>query len=642
MRRHPRELIFCESALEAEHLLAEGSVHARVVVPLAPAAAARLIAAGVDYPRIEDFYSDEELCAGAADRFAALARWADDVDRSLQDVVPEFRDASFPPARLYFFFLAWLANAVFIRSHALTRLADALVPSTMSWFEAPALGDDVDVDLGYFSSRVSLWKLCLPHWTRDHEIAVAPRPGLADSRVSDAVDRRIGPPPRGLGRHRAIIRREGVRGYGRRVTATLSAPLMRPLRRTPSLRGSVVLLQDGHDVGALAPVLRRRLPCVRWTDAPVEPDRSVLDVATRLRAAWGAVTTMADVRDAFRVDGADFWPVVEGRMRRFWEDIVPAMWGHYRAAHRLMSAQRPAIVVASYAEAPWQAPTLEAARALGIPTAIYQHGGMLGVCELPVFRDTDRRVADHMLVYGDGVKAYLDDDDARHATPRATSIVVGSARLDALRRRAPSAARRFARSVPRLRRPVVLYIAEQLRGNAHYLNCNGYPDVSFHELQARFIALFREFPAIRFLYKVFADHVPNPIPDAAAGAPNIEMVGLLERRVTTLMWDADLIVLDMPSTALLECLLTPNPIVVFADARSLRMREEAKRLLRRRCTLAETPDAFLAEVRRMLEARAFAPLARPDDAFLRAYGTHLNDGRAAERAADAICRLAGR
>jgi hypothetical protein len=119
----------------------------------------------------------------------------------------------------------------------------------------------------------------------------------------------------------------------------------------------------------------------------------------------------------------------------------------------------------------------------------------------------------------------------------------------------------------------------------------------------------------------------------------VRVVPYLEGKVTTLTWEADLIVFDIPSTALLEALATTAPIVVFADRRSLLMRSEAKDKLRRRCTLSETPDEFIADLRRMLAAGRFERVNEPDTAFDRAYASADGDGGSAERAATAIISI---
>jgi hypothetical protein len=106
---------------------------------------------------------------------------------------------------------------------------------------------------------------------------------------------------------------------------------------------------------------------------------------------------------------------------------------------------------------------------------------------------------------------------------------------------------------------------------------------------------FRAPRDVDLIYKAFNDTIENPLVAEAAALPNVRVVPYLAGKVTTLIWEPEFIVFDIPSTALLEALATPAPIVVFADRRSLLMRSEANDKLRRRCTLSETPDEFIAD-----------------------------------------------
>jgi hypothetical protein len=100
---------------------------------------------------------------------------------------------------------------------------------------------------------------------------------------------------------------------------------------------------------------------------------------------------------------------------------------------------------------------------------------------------------------------------------------------------------------------------------------------------------------------------------------------------------ADVVVMDIPSTALLEALVEPRRLIVHCDSRFVALRDEARALLTRRVALSETPDEFV----RQLETR-LGPDGQWDDidtgdrSFLTAYGTHDDDGRAAAHAAAAL------
>jgi len=630
------EVVLCESAEEVTRSLSAGVNAGRLFIALTPAAASALRTAGISYQRPEDFAHEDELCRGAEARLERLARWADWLDARLHDKVPELRDAGFAPARVYFFFLNWLANAVFLRGHALDRVAAAVAPSRVVWGGPSPRDEPIGLDLGYLTSRASLWPPMIEAWACARDLQRDP---FLVPRVNPAA------PPEGragwIRRIRDAVHRDGLPTCLRYAAARAAA---RARLAPPTTAGAVVFLQDNYDLPMIRAELRRRgQACASWAELSVPAGSVPRDLETRLSKLWGELETESDLTAPFVVDDVDFGGVVQPRLRRFCVDVVAEMYRHFLAARALFARARPRAVMAPYAEAAWQGSTLEAARSLGVPTVLHQHGGFPGACELPIWRQTDRYVPDYFFVYGDGVRAWLDEDDHHRGTVRARTVVVGSARLDAVRRprrRAAIDALRGAARVADRARPVVLYVPYMFRGNLRYLSCDDYPDVSFYELQVAILELFRGRPDVHFVYKAFSDAVANPLLDVARALPNVSVIGPTEIRVTRLMWAADAIVLDIPSTALLECLVTPKPLVTFADRRSLRMRPEAKELLRRRASLAETPDEFLAEIRRLLDERRLEDIRDPDDGFLRAYGTYRGDGRSAERAAAAVLALA--
>jgi hypothetical protein len=171
----------------------------------------------------------------------------------------------------------------------------------------------------------------------------------------------------------------------------------------------------------------------------------------------------------------------------------------------------------------------------------------------------------------------------------------------------------------------------------------GYADVAYFELQERIIRLFAGFPHVRLLYKdVPSPTVWNPIPDLIRREiPNGRAV--FAPRLAELVWAVDAIILDHVITALGEALLTRKQMVVYDPYLPGNTLEppEAKTLLRKRAVVAETPDEFVEAVRSFLIANDFSEINMPNDEFLRAYSTHLNDSRSAQRAVDEILRMSG-
>jgi len=577
------------------------------VIALDARAAARLAARGVGYRRMEDFYSERALNDEAEDRMDALARWADRVDAVLGDAVPAL--AGLPVARLQYATLAWLAGALYFRGYALDHLAARIGPARVTWFtERDADGAWRDGD-PFGEHAPSLWPLVIGRWAS----------GRADAR----------PLVRAPGRAaRATTRRPRLRA----ALATVRQAVAR--RRCAAWSGGVLFLQDNYDLAAV----RRRLDATGVATALARDLR--LDSApcpspaltAELAAAWERVRATPELRAPFRAGALDLWPIAEPALRRFVTVIAPALHAHVTAARETLARTRPRAVLAPYAEGVWQTATMHAARTLGIPTVVHQHGGLVGACENPIWRATDRDVADHVLVYGDGVAAAVVAEDARRGAARARTVVVGSARLDALAR--GTRPRRRASAL------TVLYIPDMLRGRLRHVSCTDYPDVSYYEHQRAVVDLVGEFPAARLVFKHFNDAYDNPIVETVRAAPNATVVRYGTRTVPELMWDADLIVIDYVSTALLECLLTAKPMLVLADTAYFRLRPEAAALLARRCTVAGSSASLLRALRAVLEAGRADELPAPDRAFLRAYGTYLDDGRSAERAVEALATLA--
>ncbi len=191
-------------------------------------------------------------------------------------------------------------------------------------------------------------------------------------------------------------------------------------------------------------------------------------------------------------------------------------------------------------------------------------------------------------------------------------------------------------------RPLILYIPTHFGSPGRvFSEQTGYPDISYFELQQRVLRLFKRYPGVRLLYKDFtlSGSGHNPIPDfIRAELPDAMIVHDLP--LTRLMWAVDAIVIDHAITAIGEVLLTKKRLVVYdPDPLQGTAPPNSHTLLRLRAAVAATPDEFEAALCSLLERGDFTELEQADDSFLRAYCTHLNDGRSAERAADEVMRV---
>lgn len=116
------------------------------------------------------------------------------------------------------------------------------------------------------------------------------------------------------------------------------------------------------------------------------------------------------------------------------------------------------------------------------------------------------------------------------------------------------------------------------------------------------------------------------------GAPNVRFVGA-EKSFQKLLLEHDAVLIDSPTTTLLEALSTDIPVFVLTAA--VRWPDESLAELSRRAVCDDDPDRLVEELGGFIRTGLY-PADRADRAFLRKYGTHFDDGRSAERGAGAV------
>lgn len=602
-------------------LSASGRNDIDAFVALDPEAAFALCEAGRSYLKLEDGYAETDVRIVAVQALDDQQRWAEWLDRSLQERVPAFRRDAFSPAQLYLYWLKILLDSLSVRAHTVDWALRRWKPRRLLYAGPEQTNASFGWDLMYHESlyptvlRQAAGRLGI-------DAALPDKTPAADARgVADG--------PAWWTGGSLLFRRRAV------LTRTLRARL-RTLWSGGSLSGrDSLIVSDGYDLRALwQEGANEGVPLTAW-EAVVDSFRrnvngdAVQEARPWMADAWDSLSACPEFRCVARPAGFDFWPMVEPRLRFWWNVLVPQQWAVYQAARRGLARQPPRAVAAAVISDHVERAVFSALRSLGVPAFIHQHGGFVGCCECLPWDCADLWLAEYELTYGAGVTAYFDARRERYQGHRARPISIGSSRLDALRRQFE-----YER-LPPAARPTVLLVPNLIPGNNRYLDGGSLPDVTEAEVQASMVAIAGEFPDYDFVFKPFPFQIDTPATRIASRAGSNCRVEL-RAGLTRLLPEASFIVLNFPSTALLEALLTDRPIIVFADRRSIRMFPEAKAALSRRAMLAETVDDFLAGIRSVLERKAFAPVPNPDQTFLRMYGTHLNDGASARRALDAI------
>lgn len=339
--------------------------------------------------------------------------------------------------------------------------------------------------------------------------------------------------------------------------------------------------------------------------------------------------------ESWGIEPIPLWAEV---LKFWWLEKVPQLWLHHqKVQHLLDKRQFAALVTWDNSGNNLSGVVMNSASANKLPRYIYQHGSSSGVDAR--FWQGYLRHTETLLVYGQGTVVELEQSPATSLKPNTQLIPVGSGRLDLLSQRYSPHKARSLRAKLQLgdSRPLIMYIPTCFATYGRTVNSDlvAYPDLSYFELMQDVLKLWNKAPGVRLIYKdfiipndpnrVMPDFIQTHIPDAI----------VTNHRLTDLMWSVDAIVIDHVITAISEVLLTNKPVVAYMPQPNTSS-PQAIKLLRKRATVAETPEEFITEVRLLLQKGEYSELENPNTEFLQEYCTHLHDGQSAKRAASVI------
>jgi hypothetical protein len=611
-------LAFVESASQVQSVL-NGPDQEQVdaFVALHPEAAWALYEVNKPYLKLEDGYNEQDLCELAQQALDEQQAWADWLDRSLHDHIPEFGEANFCPARLYLYWLKIMFDSLNIRISTLEwalqnwRPRRVLIPT----------GESVQQRFGWdLTYRDSLYPSVLQHIAKriGTETAIIGSSRLAAPLESvTAID---------FARFTNFLKTQSVslvRGIGRWITA---------LNTDFSTHDALIVSREYDLAPVWALASKQHIRLASWESLvnrlrPVIKSAACYEARGWMATIWCNIHNSEEFRQPSQPRGYDLWSMVRARLHFWWHVLIPQQWAVYKTVLCSFKTSLPRSVVVSRVNDHVERAVFSAMRTLGIPTYIYQHGGFVGWCECLGWDSSDLLHTQYELTYGRAVSEYFMARRERSNQRLAHPLSVGSSRLDALRKQ--------IRTTRRHRRPVVLLVPNLIPGNDRYLDCGNLPDVTESEIQAAMVSVAHDFPQYDFVFKTFPNQADTPaVKLAGRQGSNCRVV--FKAKLPILMAKADLIVLSFPSTALLEALLTDRPILVLADRRSIRLLREARAALSKRVILAESAEEFLESLRKLLLQGAFPPILHPDQSFLEMYGTYINDGNSAQRVLEAV------
>jgi hypothetical protein len=503
------------------------------VVAASPEVEAELAARGGPAVSVADFAEEARVQEAGAASFEVVDRIAAAIDAIVRGRIPDER---VEPARWDYFWLKIAFDALWLRAAELRGLVEARRPETIAFFPGRA-GDYPPVSL-----QESLYGAVLP------ALGVEGR----------ALDEPARPAPAAGGR-------PSLRWLAGAVWREAAAAGGRALRRGG---GSVLCLDFAYSVPPIASRLAAGGSRVDvWTGGNASralgsPRRRAHAVDARLDQAvqglWPEVEASGQVREAFEYEGIDLWPAVAPFVRRVVEHGFPLSVRRYEEGRAVVREFAPDVVLTSMASYGSQRAACAAASAEGVPVAVVRHGE-LGIRDVPMTIREDVDVVDWALCWGDWERRWIE----RYARRTVGTKVVGAPMIEEAVRR-PLSRSRARRQVGLAESDrVALFVPTNYSRNHWYGGWRLPTDGVYYREQTEVLGALLGLEGLRVVIKEHPASQHSALErwaerEAAPGRVQVVRTPPFARLVHL----ADAVVIDAPSTTLVEALLGSAKIVV--------------------------------------------------------------------------------
>ncbi len=638
LSREGKLLLFAHTEAHAKEILARrDSISANKCIVIPTSVEPRFVfdAAKFSYRIPEEYYESNELSSyseGLEKQCIAAVR---EIDSSLSEKLPPIRERGL---RLAWYGLnAFTANFLSLGTvlfQARNIIAREL-PDAVGYFSdsCGALVQARRADEGsLWNPRENLFSKILPLLAPSETVKIT-NPG------SETVSSRRLSKSDSLSFLRKLVQKSPQLFYFVNIARSTSFSRAVRLFRKQLRSRPVILLSGGYDWNFAGQALFRKGYSV---SGQIEGTLERWSCGSSYAGIFETLLKELETSPSFRKSMSDgdlcLFPFFRGRISFFLHMIVPASLHAYDRTRKFFRKKKIRALLFSIAPTPIAKSIAKAAQDLSIPVIGWQHGD-LNYQPIGSLTLDDAAAADLFLDWAEG-----SEENRRRALQglglKKELKVVGSASIDVLRsgamREAVDMNATLVRAgVTNAPRPCIVYATTMYYlSHAYPFNSVPWSDNSIYDAQRTIIGRLAEMRGT----KIVKLHPTRSY--AVSGLDryvhSFASKGIVEIRSSVGTMDlfscADAIIVDMPSTTVIQAVTYPVP--VFCLTKNLGLSEDAKRLLYKRAVCADDPDVLMNSVLQWLEKKTYSADCSNNE-FLVRYGTAL-DGNAAERAAAAV------
>jgi hypothetical protein len=633
VKSNPKVLVLLEDENQVQDYLVR-EIHIpgeKTLIALSPFAMYELDRQRVTYKIIEDYVNSKTLFALGLNNYSKVEDICNLIDSHVHKKLPELKDLGIRPDFFSFFSLKVMYDSVTIRLNQLSKLIDCEKPDTILVYQSKLVLNNKINGVGYLLPNIqeSIYSQLLNLHFNKINVETLPeiseikteKKGKKDVLVSNKLRNIV----LKIVESNPIIYDFAVTFKKIGWNAGLRKFISIIVNRRKFHDYPVMLFGGGYNWDycrdyfknvQIAQILRVFNEKSEWIESESKAkNKVILDL-------WKEIKNDPLFRSHFKWDDFEFFPVLEEKFLFLIERVVPSCLRNYNEAAHLLKYNNIKALIVSTSTNCFAHIYSRAARNQQIPVIFWQHGNY-SYSNHPMIVYNDIISSDYFLVFGEGILKKFNKDAEKYGTKL---IPIGSAALDSL----------MNMEKKRDKKLTVLYASMTFLQNRLYIsNSPPFSDNQQWLTLKNILNVLGKHVEIHTIIKMKPIYREPPIKEYSEekGYDNFQFIWD-EYGFIDLLPKADIIVLDVPSTILLQSLTTKKPIFVYTG--QLNIDETALKMLNKRAYCYDDLNTFTSKLNEFLSGRGIGDVDYTNTEFLEHYGMYELDGKAGERAANTV------
>lgn len=594
--------LLVDSLPTLEVFLEQGVVHLpeAIVITLSGEAISECEQRKIPYRMIEDFADKDEILDISLSKYRELLELSNTIDEICSQSSSELMSRGIRPFAHSYFFIKMLGDAVLIKGHFISGFLNSVSEAEV-WCRASSELDCRTEEL-YFDEEECLTSLVLFEVHKQLK---------SKARL-----------------HKIKVSRKKPKGNaGRKLRCILNWRHIikwKFLEFFKSRENFYVLFSEGYDIPHIMPLLRENRLYPKFATFILNFDQQKKPKQD-FTVLWQRLRNLPCLRGYFSIKGMDLFALVEGRLSDLVGKFLPAAVAEYDLTIKWLSRKQDQIQFALVNSINYGLiirSRMQACRSLGLKLVSYQEGAGYGSIFTPMYDYTEMQDGDLLLSYGDGNVNYYKDQKFQTKP----IYPVGSAFLD-----------NNLKKIGKSKKDSLMYVGTTVSDNVLHAPSNGFSTGHYFKTQKVIFENLARLPErIEIIIKLHpADKVAEKY---LRSLPMFARFRVETRPLEDCVGDAELLLLDFPSTTFLNCLQTNASIFVLAEKHTVLIPKKSLDLLKLRAYYFENSREFNSAIETFFNDRQSFP-EKYSNEYLKQFGTHLGDGKSAQRAVKALLSL---